>query len=110
MNALRLAEGFEIGLFGERTGLEWAAVSANLERLAARRLLVIEGSMCQPTPWACVSSTKCWCRFYPKVLVWPVNKLCQRGPDPCFDPRRRVFITQPPVHYPANEQITVEIS
>jgi putative oxygen-independent coproporphyrinogen III oxidase len=50
MNALRLAEGFETRSFSERTGLEWAAVSLNLERLAARRLLVIEGSMCKPTP------------------------------------------------------------
>jgi len=50
MNALRLAEGFETRLFSERTGLEWAGVSANLERLAARKLLVVEGSMCQPTP------------------------------------------------------------
>jgi putative oxygen-independent coproporphyrinogen III oxidase len=50
MNALRLVDGFETRWFSERTGLEWAAVSLNLERLAARRLLVIEGSMCQPTP------------------------------------------------------------
>ncbi|MEJ0037219.1 MAG: radical SAM family heme chaperone HemW [Gammaproteobacteria bacterium] len=50
MNALRLADGFETRLFGERTGLEWAVVSANLERLAARGLLVMDGSMCQPTP------------------------------------------------------------
>jgi oxygen-independent coproporphyrinogen-3 oxidase len=50
MNALRLAEGFETRLFGERTGLEWAVVSANLERLAARGLLVLDGAMCQPTP------------------------------------------------------------
>ena len=50
MNALRLAEGFETRLFPERTGLEWAAVRPNLERLAGRGLLVIEGSMCQPTP------------------------------------------------------------
>jgi coproporphyrinogen III oxidase-like Fe-S oxidoreductase len=50
MNALRLAEGFEIALFSERTGLEWDAVSRNLDRLAARNLLVIEGSMCKPTP------------------------------------------------------------
>jgi oxygen-independent coproporphyrinogen-3 oxidase len=50
MNALRLAEGFEQRLFAERTGLAWEAVSAKLERLSARGLLVIEGSMCQPTP------------------------------------------------------------
>ena len=50
MNALRLAEGFEIELFSERTGLEWDAVSRNLNRLVARNLLVIEGSMCKPTP------------------------------------------------------------
>jgi oxygen-independent coproporphyrinogen-3 oxidase len=50
MNALRLAEGFETRLFPERTGLEWAAVRPNLERLTARGLLVIKGSMCQPTP------------------------------------------------------------
>jgi putative oxygen-independent coproporphyrinogen III oxidase len=50
MNALRLAEGFETRLFAERTGLEWAAIRPNLERLADRNLLVIGESMCKPTP------------------------------------------------------------
>ena len=50
MNALRLANGFEIDLFAARTGLEWAGLGVNLERLMARRLLVIEGSICRPTP------------------------------------------------------------
>ena len=50
MNALRLAEGFEIALFSERTGLEWNTVSRNLDRLAARNLLVIGDSVCKPTP------------------------------------------------------------
>ena len=50
MNALRLADGFEARLFSERTGLDWDAVRANLERLAARGLLVMDESMCKPTP------------------------------------------------------------
>lgn len=50
MNALRLADGFETRLFPERTGLGWAAIDANVERLAARGLLVIEGPRCKPTP------------------------------------------------------------
>jgi len=50
MNALRLAEGFETRFFTERTGLDWAAVHPKLERLSARGLLVIDGSMCHPTP------------------------------------------------------------
>jgi putative oxygen-independent coproporphyrinogen III oxidase len=50
MNALRLAEGFETRDFSERTGLEWAAIHPRLERLAARGLLVIDGSICHPTP------------------------------------------------------------
>ena len=50
MNALRLADGFEARLFSERTGLDWEAVRANLERLAARGLLVMDESMCKPTP------------------------------------------------------------
>jgi oxygen-independent coproporphyrinogen-3 oxidase len=50
MNALRLANGFEIELFAARTGLEWAGLGANLERLIGRGLLVIEGSVCKPTP------------------------------------------------------------
>lgn len=50
MNALRLAGGFEARVFSERTGLEWTTVRANLERVADRGLLVIEDSMCKPTP------------------------------------------------------------
>ena len=50
MNALRLADGFETHLFSERTGLGWNAIEPGLERLADRGLLVIEGSLCKPTP------------------------------------------------------------
>jgi oxygen-independent coproporphyrinogen-3 oxidase len=50
MNALRLAEGFETRLFSERTGLDWEAARPDLERLVARGLLVIDASMCKPTP------------------------------------------------------------
>ena len=51
MNALRLVDGFESRLFSDRTGLDWGAVGPNLERLVARGLLVIEDSICQPTPF-----------------------------------------------------------
>ena len=39
LNALRLVEGFEASLFGQRTGLEWRCVSAAVEDLVRRRLL-----------------------------------------------------------------------
>lgn len=39
LNALRLVEGFEASLFGQRTGLDWRCVSAAVEDLVRRRLL-----------------------------------------------------------------------
>ncbi len=50
MNALRLAGGFETGLFAERTGLDWAEVRPTFAGLEARKLLVIDGGLCRPTP------------------------------------------------------------
>jgi oxygen-independent coproporphyrinogen-3 oxidase len=50
MNALRLADGFDTALFTERTGLEWAEVRPTLAGLEARKLLVLDGTMCEPTP------------------------------------------------------------
>jgi putative oxygen-independent coproporphyrinogen III oxidase len=47
LNALRLVEGFERELFGERTGLQWHAVVDQVAALEARGLLEIEGSMCR---------------------------------------------------------------
>jgi oxygen-independent coproporphyrinogen-3 oxidase len=50
MNALRLIDGFDIPQFSARTGLEWAAVGPEIAQLLARGLLVIDGSICKPTP------------------------------------------------------------
>ncbi len=50
LNALRLVDGFETSLFHERTGLEWSEVAPRASDLAARGLLVLQGSRCQPSP------------------------------------------------------------
>lgn len=47
LNALRLVEGFERGLFRERTGLRWDEVAAQIGALEARGLLEIDGAMCR---------------------------------------------------------------
>ncbi len=50
MNALRLADGFEMRLFAERTGLDWASLGARIGTLTDRGLLVLQGPVCRPTP------------------------------------------------------------
>ncbi len=50
LNALRLAEGFELRLFAERTGQSIAAVDETLERARARGLVHREGTHVKPTP------------------------------------------------------------
>ena len=47
LNALRLVEGFERGLFRERTGLQWPEVAGRIAALEARGLLEIDGTMCR---------------------------------------------------------------
>jgi len=47
LNALRLVEGFERGLFRERTGLQWPEVAERIAALEARGLLEIDGTMCR---------------------------------------------------------------
>jgi oxygen-independent coproporphyrinogen-3 oxidase len=49
MNALRLVDGFEKRVFTERTGLDWAAVEAEIDALCGRGLLVTPGGICKPT-------------------------------------------------------------
>ena len=39
LNALRLVEGFEVKLFGERTGLPLSTTEAGLEKAEAKGLL-----------------------------------------------------------------------
>jgi len=43
MNALRLVDGFDEGLYESRTGLAWVTVAANVGRLAGRGLLIRAG-------------------------------------------------------------------
>jgi putative oxygen-independent coproporphyrinogen III oxidase len=47
LNALRLVEGFERGLFHERTGLSWDQVAGRMAALELRGLLEIDGTMCR---------------------------------------------------------------
>lgn len=50
LNALRLVEGFDISLFPARTGLDWEVVSAAVDRLAARGLLLRPEARLKPSP------------------------------------------------------------
>jgi oxygen-independent coproporphyrinogen-3 oxidase len=44
LNALRLVDGFEIGTFVERTGLEWEQVAPKVGALVDRKLLIVQGT------------------------------------------------------------------
>jgi len=46
---LRLREGFDLTLFGERTGLPPSSVQASLELAIARGLLVLADGQVRPT-------------------------------------------------------------
>lgn len=53
LNALRLLEGFDQGLFEARTGLPWSTVEPTLRRLVERGLLTLTGAAAQQvTPTA----------------------------------------------------------
>ena len=49
LNALRLVDGFEIGTFVERTGLEWEQVAPKVGALVDRKLLIVQGTRLLPT-------------------------------------------------------------
>jgi putative oxygen-independent coproporphyrinogen III oxidase len=49
LNALRLVDGFEIGTFVERTGLEWKQVAPKVGALVDRKLLIVQGTRLLPT-------------------------------------------------------------
>jgi oxygen-independent coproporphyrinogen-3 oxidase len=49
LNALRLVEGFPVGLFTERTGLPFSAVQPGLERGEKQGLLVRDLKVIRPT-------------------------------------------------------------
>lgn len=49
LNTLRLADGFDLSLFAERTGLPLTALSARLEIAESRGLLVREGTHIRPS-------------------------------------------------------------
>ena len=50
LNALRLVEGFEVKLFGERTGLPLSTIEAGLEKAEAKGLLERNWRRIRPTP------------------------------------------------------------
>jgi oxygen-independent coproporphyrinogen-3 oxidase len=50
LNALRLVEGFDISLFHARTGLDWVAVAAAVDRLVGRGLLLRQEMRLKPSP------------------------------------------------------------
>jgi putative oxygen-independent coproporphyrinogen III oxidase len=49
LNALRLVDGFEIGTFAQRTGLEWEQIAPQVADLANRNLLIVQGTRLLPT-------------------------------------------------------------
>jgi oxygen-independent coproporphyrinogen-3 oxidase len=49
LNALRLADGFELSLFTERTGMPMSAVLASIEKAQAQGLLLREGEHVKPS-------------------------------------------------------------
>jgi putative oxygen-independent coproporphyrinogen III oxidase len=50
MNALRLADGFDLARFAERTGQSVAAIDAALQRAASQGLIERDGALVRPTP------------------------------------------------------------
>ena len=50
LNALRLVDGFDVGLFPARTGLAWEEIAAPVDRLVSRGLLQRQGSRLKPSP------------------------------------------------------------
>jgi putative oxygen-independent coproporphyrinogen III oxidase len=50
LNALRLVDGFDVGLFPARTGLDWEDIAVPVDRLVSRGLLQRQGSRLKPTP------------------------------------------------------------
>jgi oxygen-independent coproporphyrinogen-3 oxidase len=49
LNALRLAGGFDIGLFAERTGMPLSALQAGLQQAQTQGLLIVDGAHVQPS-------------------------------------------------------------
>jgi putative oxygen-independent coproporphyrinogen III oxidase len=50
MNALRLADGFELARFAERTGQSTAVIDASLQSALAKGLIACDGTRVRPTP------------------------------------------------------------
>jgi len=49
LNALRLVDGFEVGTFVARTGLEWERIAPKVNALVKRKLLIVQGAHLLPT-------------------------------------------------------------
>jgi putative oxygen-independent coproporphyrinogen III oxidase len=50
LNALRLTDGFDSGMFCTRTGLPWSAIAATVRAHSARGLLLMTQNGCRPSP------------------------------------------------------------
>ncbi|MBX5463060.1 MAG: radical SAM family heme chaperone HemW [Steroidobacteraceae bacterium] len=79
MNALRLTQGFEPGLFTARTGLEWDAVAPVIARLEARGLLEIAGELCKPTARGVRFLNESLVEFLPEKPVLTGNPVMSMG-------------------------------
>jgi oxygen-independent coproporphyrinogen-3 oxidase len=79
MNTLRLTEGFEQRLFGERTGLDWSAVEVNIQSLAARGLVASADGMCRPTARGLQFLNEVLVEFLPQKAVLAGKRVMSTG-------------------------------
>jgi putative oxygen-independent coproporphyrinogen III oxidase len=67
LNALRLVEGFEVGIFAARTGLDWSEIAATVQSLAARGLLSLDSTRLRPTATGLRFLNDVLLRFLPEI-------------------------------------------
>jgi oxygen-independent coproporphyrinogen-3 oxidase len=67
LNALRLVEGFDEGLFEARTGLEWSSISPLMAQLRGEGLTVSEGESWGPSARGLLFLNDLLVRFLPSA-------------------------------------------
>ncbi len=67
LNTLRLKGGFDAGLFPERTGLEWRAIAAPIDRLMRRGLLRRSASRYRPSAFGLRFLNEMLLEFIPEI-------------------------------------------